>query len=631
MRGRRDKILLFSFVLLNVIIGLRVVPDYGMSWDEAKHVAYGRAALKAYQGEDDYLKVGRDRKYYGPAYWMLAAGLEPVFRFLFPSWHEADAWHFTSWLTFQASIVAFYYLARRLVRPATALWTSVFYATQPLLWGHAFINQLDMPFMSFFMIALALGLMAVDRLMGGGGRPENPSRGGMRFSIIKHRFSKHKTWFLFGLLLLAASVAIAVDLLLMHRFILGATRALIEILYEGKGPSLFQELFQRLAADAHRTPLGEYLERASAAYFAARHGLLAILAVANLLFWWKFLWKEAFPRQSQRACDYLVVLLAGIVLGLTSSIRVAGPFAGLLVTAYALMRYGFKGSILFAVYWPIALLTSYASWPFLWGDPFTRYIESVRNAGAYAQMYVYYLGEKRLSSALPRHYLPTLLAVQWTEPTLLLLPAGVASILRQLRRGAKEKGAILILYSLWFLLPVVGVLLGTPIYDNFRHILFSMPPVFLVSGLGLDWSLQRIDVQKAKRLLPVLIVLPGVLRIAELHPYEYSHYNLLVGGVSGAYGRFETDYWCTAFRHAVEHVNGVAEEGATVFIAGPMQTAVPFARGDLRLTKDASVEAPDFAIACRWNLFDPDFFPEYRTLVEIGKGEAVFARVKSRE
>ena len=43
-----------------------------------------------------------------------------------------------------------------------------------------------------------------------------------------------------------------------------------------------------------------------------------------------------------------------------------------------------------------------------------------------------------------------MLAVQWTESTLLLLPAGVASVLRQLRRGAKEKGAILILYSLWF-------------------------------------------------------------------------------------------------------------------------------------------------------------------------------------
>jgi len=39
------------------------------------------------------------------------------------------------------------------------------------------------------------------------------------------------------------------------------------------------------------------------------------------------------------------------------------------------------------------------------------------------------------------------------------------------------------------------------------------------------------------RLLPILILLPGVLRIAELHPYEYAHYNLLVGGVSGAQGR----------------------------------------------------------------------------------------------
>jgi len=52
-----------------------------------------------------------------------------------------------------------------------------------------------------------------------------------------------------------------------------------------------------------------------------------------------------------------MLLLAGIVLGLTISIRVAGPFAGLLVTAYALMRYGSKSASFFAIYWPIALLT----------------------------------------------------------------------------------------------------------------------------------------------------------------------------------------------------------------------------------------------------------------------------------
>jgi len=630
MDHRRQQILLFFFVLLNVIIGLRIVPHYGLSWDEAKHIEYGRAALSAYQGEKDYLSIGRDRKYYGPAYWMIAAGIEPLFRFVFPSWHRADAWHFTSWIAFQVSVVAFFALASRLMTGWTALWMSLFYATQPLLWGHAFINQLDIPFMSFFMILVALGLRAADRFVGERGSiPRIPCER-IGLSSLRRYISSHRGRFLLGLSLLAVSVATAVDLLLLNRFVLGALQASVRALYAGEGLRLLQAIFHRLATDAHKTPLSTYLERVHTAYLTARYCLLAILAGIGLLSGWRLVWRDLYPRQSQRACDVFMLLLAGIVLGLTISIRVAGPFAGLLVSAYALMRYGSKSASFFAIYWPIALLTSYATWPFLWGAPIARYVESLRNAGAYTQMYVYYLAEKRLSSALPWHYLPVLMVIQWTEPILLLLPVGAVSVFRRLKVGARERKLILIILLLWFLLPVTAVLLGMPIYDNFRHILFAMPPLFLISGIGLERIRQIIQGSWVNVLFPILILLPGGMRIVELHPYEYTHYNLLVGGVSGAQGRFETDYWCTSLRQAMEHVNAVAVENAVVRIAGPSQAAAPFARRDLNITKDSSDQAPDYAIACRWNLFDQDFFPGYRTLLEIGRGEAVFARVKSR-
>jgi len=142
----------------------------------------------------------------------------------------------------------------------------------------------------------------------------------------------------------------------------------------------------------------------------------------------------------------------------------------------------------------------------------------------------------------------------------------------------------------------------------------------LISGIGLKRIHQIIQRSWVNRLLPILKLLPGVLRIAELHPHEYAHYNLLVGGVSGAQGRFGTDYWCTSLRHAMEHVNAVAAENAVVRIAR-----------DLKITRDVSDQSPDYAIACRWNLFAPDFYPRYNTILEIGRGEAVFAHVKARE
>jgi hypothetical protein len=61
----------------------------------------------------------------------------------------------------------------------------------------------------------------------------------------------------------------------------------------------------------------------------------------------------------------------------------------------------------------------------------------------------------------------------------------------------------------------------------------------------------------------VICLLPSVFGIVSLHPYEYIYYNSFVGGVSGAEGRFETDYWAISFREAAEYVNENASPNAT--------------------------------------------------------------------
>ena len=43
--------------------------------------------------------------------------------------------------------------------------------------------------------------------------------------------------------------------------------------------------------------------------------------------------------------------------------------------------------------------------------------------------------------------------------------------------------------------------------------------------------------------------------MASLHPDQYVYYNFLVGGVSGAAGRFKLDYWAASYR---EDVNALA-------------------------------------------------------------------------
>ena len=40
-----------------------------------------------------------------------------------------------------------------------------------------------------------------------------------------------------------------------------------------------------------------------------------------------------------------------------------------------------------------------------------------------------------------------------------------------------------------------------------------------------------------------------------LHPYQYIYYNSLVGGLKGAYKKYETDYWGAGFKEATGWFN----------------------------------------------------------------------------
>jgi hypothetical protein len=46
----------------------------------------------------------------------------------------------------------------------------------------------------------------------------------------------------------------------------------------------------------------------------------------------------------------------------------------------------------------------------------------------------------------------------------------------------------------------------------------------------------------------------AVLTLAPLHPLEYVAFNAFAGGVRGAYGRFDLDYWSMAVQPAVRRL-----------------------------------------------------------------------------
>jgi hypothetical protein len=192
---------------------------------------------------------------------------------------------------------------------------------------------------------------------------------------------------------------------------------------------------------------------------------------------------------------------------------------------------------------------------------------------------------------------------------------------------------VIFLIGAWVIIPILAASTSLiPIYDNFRHLLFILPPIILVAGVGLDSVVEKINSIYGKVLLVVLLLLPGIIGVMRLHPYEYIYYNEFVGGMNGAVGEYPLDYWCTSHREAMEYINANAEPDAQVAVWGGITTAEPFERDDIRVYQDwGTTTQPDYALGCIRAITAEDFFPDLEVVHQIRRGEGVLSIVKAKK
>ncbi len=241
---------------------------------------------------------------------------------------------------------------------------------------------------------------------------------------------------------------------------------------------------------------------------------------------------------------------------------------------------------------------------------------------------VLYNGFEYASTALPYSYLPVLFGIQLTEPVWVLAIAGaVVSIGRASR---SEKRGLIELTILWFIIPFIGfIILRSALYDNFRQIIFILPPVFWLAGVAFE----KIKNTKWQIALVTLCLIPGIVGIIRLHPYEYIYYNSFIGGMDGAQGRFELDYWGTSYREAAEYVNKIAPANAVIWVEGPSHLFELYAREDLKIYSDHEAERADhydYVVATtRYNLDQASYpDPDAKIIYKITRGDAILTVIK---
>ena len=108
------------------------------------------------------------------------------------------------------------------------------------------------------------------------------------------------------------------------------------------------------------------------------------------------------------------------------------------------------------------------------------------------------------------------------------------------------------------LFPLVYVVIVRPIlYDADRHFVYVVPPLVclcaLVLARGLEWARSRSRMVWAASLLAIAVYCIWQISVmVRLHPDEYVYFNQTIGGLRGASGKFETDYWGNSYREAVK-------------------------------------------------------------------------------
>jgi len=629
---QRQTLSLLLLFVCGLILSMILAPQYGQSWDDEYDANTGRTALGAYMGYRSYWQTDDQyvfqQRYYGPVFFALSELTVQIVQRINPALHTVDVRHVLNFMSFMICLPAIYHIARRLFPANVSLYLIVLFSTQPLIFGHAFINQKDIPLMTATVWTFWLGLQAFDTQ----GR-----------SSSQPRLDKHTRWESYllqlriewiGLALHRKLITISTVVLSIFLFldlsiglsILPSTKSLIKQMYFREAWQPFQLLFDFLAEDAYKTPLTLYIGRVQRIYLWIR------IPIAISLLWIDVhVGRQFFPvitRILQESSERIrTVILAGAVLGITISLRAPAAFIGILIFIFALFKRGLRAWLLLMIYVFSAILMLYLTWPFMWESPLANFVETLQVMSNFPPRLVLYRGDILLSNSLPWHYLPTLLGIQLTIPILILIPTSIGILL--LKRMQSIRRILGILLLAWFGLPLTYIIAaGTPLYGNTRQVFFLLPPLIVLAGFALTEIHERLKDHRMRMVVASALLIPGLWGIINLHPYEYAYYNQFIGGTEAAYGRYELDYWCTSYREIAGYLNREAPFGASIVVAGPDYALRNFTRGDLQVYPDwASPPDPDFAVVCDPGRYG-DFFSNYDIALRVGYGKAVFGLLR---
>ena len=260
----------------------------------------------------------------------------------------------------------------------------------------------------------------------------------------------------------------------------------------------------------------------------------------------------------------------GLMIGATIGIRPGGfllfPYFGLFVMVFYMITNSPKNyfseanqkilkNVLIKAFSAVgvAIALMFFLWPYAMRDP-ANIITAFQRASDFDTIIrQVFEGQMIWSDHLPWYYSLKLILI--TSP--LAVFAGALVYLVTARKFEKGYFWAFVLFFC-FVFPIFWIAYtGANVYGGWRHSLFAYPTLVVAAALGFN---SLILLFKNKYLRIALTVLPLILLANPIafsiknHPYQYIFFNKAIGGVPGAFGKFELDYYFHSTREASEWV-----------------------------------------------------------------------------
>lgn len=316
-----------------------------------------------------------------------------------------------------------------------------------------------------------------------------------------------------------------------------------------------------------------------------------------------------FYRLIKKPC-LLRTLAASLAFAFAFNIKINSVFIPVVLAIFymtsVLMDKKRKLNLIIISFFPLSLLLALLVWWPFWRDPLGKLLEIPKfyslntiNMPVLIMGRIYYSGVN-----IPWSYPYIYLAI--TTPLAIFI-SFLTGLAVSLIRAARKNNAYLLLL-LWFFVPLLRYLSPKAgAIDGVRHFMEVLFPFSALAAIGfveiVKTGLPAGQAGKKYLTGPVIYAVSAAIflilirNLVFLHPYQTSYFSSLVGGIRGAEGNFDLDFWGTPQREAAFWLNKKAEPAAFIHFVMAQSTASLYLRDDLKKNANRkNMEDSDYTV-----------------------------------